>query len=157
SPEMTQVVGCPIERKAPPTATRSLSRRRSAAGERIASLDAESKSLAHAAPLAITYAEHVAPILHGRCASCHRPGQVAPFSLLTYEQARRWARSIVEVVNDRRMPPWHADAHYGRFANDRSLSDLARAQLVAWVDQGTPSGDLSRAPEPPKFPQGWSI
>jgi peroxiredoxin len=157
SPQMTPVVGCPIERKAPPRAARSLSRRRSAAREQTASLDAESKSLAHASPLAVTYAEHVAPILHARCASCHRPGQVAPFSLLTYEQARRWARSIVEVVNDRRMPPWHADPHYGRFSNDRSLSDDNRTQLVAWVEQGTPSGDLARAPAPPRFPQGWSI
>ena len=105
----------------------------------------------------MTYAADVAAILHARCSPCHRPGQVAPFSLLTYDQARRWAASIAEVIADGRMPPWHADPRYGHFANDRSLSSRERSLLAAWIEQGTPSGDLSRAPEPPKYPQGWSI
>ena len=105
----------------------------------------------------MTYAEHIAPILHARCASCHRQGQVAPFSLLTYDQAHRWAASIAEVIADDRMPPWHADPRYGQFANDRSLTARERSLLNAWIEQGTPPGDLALAPEPPKYPQGWSI
>ena len=105
----------------------------------------------------VTYAGQVATILQNKCQSCHRPGQVAPFSLLTYEQAKRWKRGIREVVLDRRMPPWHADPGHGRFANDRGLSPEQRATLVAWVDQGTPMGDEARVPAARVFPEGWTI
>lgn len=105
----------------------------------------------------VTFAEHVAPILQQKCQTCHRPGQVAGFSLLTYDQARRWRRGIKEVVLDRRMPPWHADPRHGEFANDRGLSPTQRATLVAWVDQETPLGDPARMPEPRSFPEGWTI
>ncbi len=85
-------------------------------------------------------------------------GQVAPFSLLTYDQARRWAASIAEVIADGRMPPWHADPRYGHFANDRSLSARERSLLDSpGSNKALPAGELSSAPEPPKFPQGWSI
>ena len=86
----------------------------------------------------VTFHKDVAPILQTKCQSCHRPGQVGPFSLLTYDQARRWAAGIYEVVDDRRMPPWHADPRYGKFENDRSLTPRERATLVAWVEHGTP-------------------
>jgi hypothetical protein len=76
---------------------------------------------------------------------------------LTYEHARRWATSIAEVIKDGRMPPWHADSRYGEFANDRSLSPSERALLLSWVEQGAPSGDLSRPPKPPRFSQFWAI
>jgi hypothetical protein len=105
----------------------------------------------------VTYADQIAPILHARCASCHRPGQVAPFALLTYQHARRWATSIAEVVTDGRMPPWFADPRHGRFANDRSLTPRERALLLSWVERGAPPGDLSRAPRPPQLAQDWSI
>lgn len=105
----------------------------------------------------VTFTEHVAPILQDRCQGCHRPGQVAPFSLITFDQAVRWKKSIKEVVVDRRMPPWHADPRHGHFANDRGLSAMQRATLIAWVDQGTPLGDSAKSPEPKSFPEGWSI
>ena len=157
STEMTQVVGCPIERKAPATARRSLTRRATSASGTTAVLEPAYPSPSRNKDNAVTYAQDVASILHARCVSCHRPGQVAPFSLLTYDQAHRWAASIGEVIADNRMPPWHADPRYGQFANDRSLSDRERSVLTAWIQQGTPRGDLSLEPESPKFPQGWSI
>ncbi len=105
----------------------------------------------------VTYSGAVASILREKCQDCHRPGQVAPFSLLTYDQAYRWRRGIKEVVLDRRMPPWHADPRHGHFANDRGLSAGDRRALVAWVDQGAPLGDPAGVPAPRVFPEGWSI
>ena len=105
----------------------------------------------------VTFASNVADILQRKCQQCHRPGQVGPFSLLTYEQARGHARMIGEVVADRRMPPWHADPKHGVFSNDRSLTDKERAALLAWVDQGAPEGDRAQAPAPRPFADGWSI
>jgi thiol-disulfide isomerase/thioredoxin len=155
--DMTQVVGCPIERKAPPRSVRSLSRRASPIGQAASVADPASQSRLTGSDKVPSYAEDVAPILHARCASCHRPGQVAPFSLLTYEQAHRWAASIMEVVGDRRMPPWHADPRYGHFANDRSLTPREQAVLIAWAKEGAPRGSATADPEPPRYPQGWSI
>lgn len=99
----------------------------------------------------------VAGILHKRCAECHRPGQVAPFSLLTYADAAGWAASIRETVADGRMPPWGADPRYGKFVNDLSLSAEEKRLLLRWIDCGAPEGDRSRAPAPPKFDDGWKI
>ncbi|GAC1452466.1 MAG: redoxin domain-containing protein [Isosphaeraceae bacterium] len=105
----------------------------------------------------VTYADDVAPLLRNKCQSCHRPGEVAPFSLLTYDDAHRHLAMIREVVDNRRMPPWHADPRYGHFRNDRSLSARERATLLAWVDQGAPLGDPSKIPPPRTFPSGWTI
>jgi hypothetical protein len=105
----------------------------------------------------VTYAGDVARIVQDRCQSCHRPGQVAPFSLRSYDDARSHAAMIAEVVEDRRMPPWHADPRHGRFRNDRHLSPRERATLLAWVEQGTPLGDPSALPPPATFPEGWQI
>ncbi len=155
SPEMTQVFGCPIECTRPPRKSRATLAAATSAPEGAKAGDA-AQATASTGP-AVTYSANVAAILHSRCAICHRPGQVAPFSLLTYDHARRWSTSIAEVLGDGRMPPWHADPRYGHFSNDRRLSDQERSRLLAWVEQGSPPGDLSRAPVPPKFPQGWSI
>ncbi|MBV8270389.1 MAG: hypothetical protein JO252_29025 [Planctomycetaceae bacterium] len=106
---------------------------------------------------AVTFAADVAPILQEKCQSCHRPGQVAPFALLTFAQARRWAGPIREAIEDRRMPPWHADPRHGHFANDRSLTARQRATLLAWVDQGMPLGDPRDLPPPRNFPESWAI
>jgi peroxiredoxin len=105
----------------------------------------------------VTYAADVAPIVQNRCQSCHRPGQVAPFALQSYDDARRHSAMIAEVVDDRRMPPWHADPRYGHFRNDRHLSPRERATLLAWVEQGTPLGDPTVMPASPTFPVGWEI
>jgi thiol-disulfide isomerase/thioredoxin len=94
----------------------------------------------------VTYANHIAPILAKHCVECHKPGTVAPFSLTTYQNAKARAAAIVEVVRERRMPPWFAHAEYGSFVNERGLSDKERDLLAAWLKQGRPSGDLSQLP-----------
>src|SRR5207253_1230591 len=71
----------------------------------------------------ITYAKHVSPIIQNRCQECHRPGQIGPMPLRTYRDAVAWSGMIREVVEQRRMPPWHADPRHGSFANDRSLTE----------------------------------
>jgi peroxiredoxin len=105
----------------------------------------------------VTYAKHIVPIIQAKCQECHRPGDVAPMSLLTYKDAVAWAGMIREVLSDGRMPPWHADARYGHFANDRSLTKQDRNTLLAWLDQGTPKGDENDMPPPRNFVKGWRI
>jgi hypothetical protein len=99
--------------------------------------------------------EHVAPIFYGRCAVCHRPGEVAPFPLLTRRDAVNWKDMIREVVESGRMPPWHADPRYGKFSNDRSLTEREKELLIRWIDAGAPAGD--KQIPPPVFKGGWSI
>jgi hypothetical protein len=105
----------------------------------------------------VTYAGDVAAILQEKCQSCHRPGQVGPFPLLSYDETVGHAATIREVVDDRRMPPWHADPRHGQFENDRSLSARQRATILAWVDRGCPLGDAKAVPAPRAFPEGFSI
>jgi peroxiredoxin len=105
----------------------------------------------------ITYTKQVAAILQRNCQECHRPGQVGPMSLLTYDDALGWAESIREVVAERRMPPWYADPRHGQFSNDRSLSKEDRDTLLGWIKQDCPKGDPRDLPPPKQFPQGWSI
>ena len=106
---------------------------------------------------AITFTKDVAPIFYRNCAQCHRPGEIAPMSLLTYKDARPWARSIREKVAARDMPPWHADPRYGEFSNDRRLSQKDVDTIVAWVDQGAKEGDARDLPASPAFTEGWNI
>ena len=89
----------------------------------------------------VTFTKDVAPILFKNCAGCHRPDDIAPMSLLSYKEARPWARSIKEKVLTRAMPPWSADPRYGEFSNDTSLSQSDIDTIVAWVDQGAKQGD----------------
>lgn len=151
---VTTAYGCPIEWPAQAPGRRTAPRVRAAAPAIVAARE-------EAAPAvevgAVTYAGDVAPILAEKCQACHRPRQVAPFALLGYRDARRWAAGIAEVVEDYRMPPWHADPRFGRFENDRSLTPRQRAVLLAWVEQGCPPGDPAREPPPREFPEGWSI
>ena len=102
-----------------------------------------------------TFAKDVAPILFAKCAACHRPGEVAPMPLMTYQQARPWAKAIKNKIVSREMPPWGADPRHGVFANDRSLSDKELQTIVAWADGGTPRGNDADLPAPPKFTDGW--
>lgn len=104
-----------------------------------------------------TFAEHVAPILYENCVSCHRAGEMAPMSLVTYEEARPWSRSIKNKVLAGEMPPWHADPAVGRFRNERRLTDADRDTLVRWVDAGAPLGAADKLPPAPVFPTGWQI
>jgi peroxiredoxin len=105
----------------------------------------------------VTFTKHVARILQNRCQECHRPGQIGPMSLLTYDDASAWSEMIREVIQERRMPPWHADPRHGKFSNDRSLPEPDRKALLAWIDQGCPKGDPRDLPPPRTFVQGWSI
>ena len=104
-----------------------------------------------------TFTKDVAPILNKNCVSCHREGDIAPMSLLTYEQARPWAKSIRERVARGQMPPWHAEAPKGTFSNDRRLSEAEKATLIAWADAGAPQGNPKDLPQAPKFTEGWEI
>jgi peroxiredoxin len=106
---------------------------------------------------AVTYAKDVAPILNRRCVVCHRPKQIAPFALTSYEEAAGWADMIAEVTELNRMPPWHADPRYGSFRNDARLSSEEKHVLAQWAAAGAPQGHSRDLPEPPKFADGWMI
>jgi hypothetical protein len=103
-----------------------------------------------------TFTKDVAPILYRHCVSCHRPGEAAPMSLLSYEQARPYARAIANAVANRTMPPWHAEAPIGTFHNERILSDMERRTLIDWSTAGAPHGKPGDIPTPPTFADGWS-
>jgi len=105
----------------------------------------------------ITFHKDVEPIFQKRCAECHRPGDIGPFSLLKYDKAKSSAKQIKEVVVKRRMPPWHADPKIGEWKNDRHLSTKEIDTIAGWVDAGAPEGDAKDAPPAPKFPEGWHI
>jgi hypothetical protein len=102
---------------------------------------------------AVTFSKDVAPILQRSCQNCHRPGAIAPMSLLTYQDARPWARSIKQKVASREMPPWYIDRHVGitKFKGDPSLTDAEIAIITKWVDQGAPAGNASDMPAPRQF------
>ncbi len=106
---------------------------------------------------AVTYSQHVAPILQQHCQECHRPQELAPFSLLTYDDASAWADTIREVVNEDRMPPWFADPAHGEFVNDCRLTEADKTTLFTWIDNGCPAGDAALEPAPRQFASGWRI
>jgi hypothetical protein len=108
-------------------------------------------------PPQITFSKDVAPILARNCQGCHRPGEAAPMSLLTYQQARPWAKAIKEAVLLKKMPPWFADPHYGKFRNDRSMAQKDVDTLVSWADLGAPEGNPKDLPKPMTFVDGWNI
>jgi len=100
-----------------------------------------------------TFAKDVAPIFQARCQNCHRPGAIAPMSLLTYQDARPWARSIRQRVANREMPPWYIDRNVGitKFKDDPSLTDEEIATITRWVDSGAPMGNPADMPKPREF------
>jgi mono/diheme cytochrome c family protein len=104
-----------------------------------------------------TFTREVAPIFHKHCVNCHRPGEVAPMSLLDYKSARPWAKAVREAVGTRRMPPWFADPKHREFSNDPRLSESEIATVKAWVDAGAPEGDPKQMPQPPRFTEGWQL
>jgi len=104
-----------------------------------------------------TFSKDVAPILYSKCVTCHRPGEVAPMSLITYKDARPWARAIRDKVIAREMPPWHADPAHGTFRNDRSLTPAQIDTIVKWVDGGARQGDEKQMPALPALASGWQI
>ena len=104
-----------------------------------------------------TYSKDIAPILNKSCVSCHRPGEIAPMSLMNYKEVRPWAKAIREQVVSRVMPPWFADPRYGEFSNDCRLTESELATIKAWVEAGAPEGDRKDLPPPPRFTEGWTI
>jgi hypothetical protein len=113
--------------------------------------------LASVAAAAPTFTKDVAPIFYQHCVQCHRPGDVAPMSLLDYKTARPWVASIREAVLVRKMPPWFADPHYGSFSNDARLSAHDIEIIKAWADSGAPEGNPRDLPPPPVFVEGWKL
>lgn len=106
---------------------------------------------------AVNYAEHIAPILWKNCQPCHSPGQVAPFSLLTYEDAETWSTEIAHYTQARFMPPWKPVAGFGEFKNERRLSDEEIALIARWAETGSLAGDLKKLPPPPTFSSSWPL
>ncbi len=105
----------------------------------------------------VTYAKDVAKIIQKNCQECHRPGQIGPMPLLSFEDAEGWSAMIREVVADKRMPPWYADSKIGQFANDRSLPEKDRETLLSWIDQGCAKGDDKDMPPAKTFSSDWRI
>jgi hypothetical protein len=104
-----------------------------------------------------TFWKEVLPVLQTKCQECHRPGEIGPMPLTTYREARPWAAAIAESVTLRKMPPWFADPHVGKFGNDRSLTSAEIATLTSWAKQGAPEGNPKDAPAPRAFNSGWNI
>jgi hypothetical protein len=104
-----------------------------------------------------TFNKDVLPILQRNCQTCHRPGEIGPMPLLTYEGTRPWAKAIKVAVLSRKMPPWFADPKYGHWANDRSLSAGEINTLSAWADAGAPEGEAKDKPAPVQWTEGWNI
>lgn len=106
-------------------------------------------------PATPTFTRDIAPILYKNCTSCHRDGEIAPMPLVTYTDARPWAKSIKARVVSREMPPWGADPKFGTFKDDKSLSAEAIEMITRWVDAGAPKGEDADLPALPEFPNGW--
>lgn len=113
--------------------------------------------MASAAQNAPTFYRDVLPLLQQHCQSCHRPGEIAPFPLLTYKQAKNWAAAISASVSARRMPPWFADPCCGKFSNDASLTEQQIESIADWVKTGAAEGSLRDAPLAPHWTDGWNI
>src|SRR5262249_16672070 len=107
----------------------------------------------------VTFTKDVAPIVFNKCASCHRPGEVAPMPLTSYKEVRPWSKAIKEAVIQHAMPPWFADPQTStlRFSNDRRLSQQEIDTIVAWVDAGSPKGEEKDLPSMPSYTPGWTF
>jgi hypothetical protein len=105
----------------------------------------------------VTFNKDVLPLLQKNCQVCHRPGEAAPMSLMTYKETRPWAKAIKSAVLSRRMPPWFADPKYGHFQNERLLTGSEIKTLVSWVDNGAAEGDVNEMPNAVSFIEGWNI
>lgn len=111
-----------------------------------------------ATPLAAqTFSHDIAPIIYQNCASCHRPGESGPFSLLSYEDVRKHARQIAAVTKSRFMPPWLPEPGYGDFADDHRLTDAQIKLIGDWAAANMPEGNPAETPPPPKFTEGWQL
>jgi peroxiredoxin len=103
----------------------------------------------------VTFAQHVAPMLNRHCIECHRSGEIGPFPMDNYDDVAGWADTMLETIDDHRMPPWHADPDFGEFKNARAMPEPDKQLLRDWIAGGLPTGDLTKAPEPPEALTGW--
>jgi hypothetical protein len=104
-----------------------------------------------------TFSHDIAPIVYENCVSCHRPGEVAPFPLITYEDVKKRAEQIADVTGDHYMPPWKPEPGFGHFTGERRLTDAQIKLIADWAAAGAPEGDANNTPKTPVFPQGWSL
>jgi hypothetical protein len=109
------------------------------------------------APSQVTFYKEVLPVLQKNCQGCHRPGESAPMSFLNYDQTRPWAKAMKQAVLTKKMPPWYADPHFGKFSNDRTLAQADVDTIVSWADSGAKAGDAKDGPKPIDFVEGWRI
>lgn len=114
-------------------------------------------ALAATAPPPATFYKDALPVLQKNCQSCHRPGESGPMSFLSYETTRPWAKAIKTAVLTKKMPPWFADPHFGKFSNDRTLAQADIDTLVSWADTGAQAGNPKEAPKPTDWVEGWRI
>ena len=105
----------------------------------------------------VTYSNQIARIFQKRCVECHREGEIAPFTLTEYEEVVGWAETIAEVIDNGRMPPWHANPKHGSFINDRSMTQAEKQLVYDWVDAGAPEGDPQQLPKPVEYASGWQL
>ncbi len=105
----------------------------------------------------VTWSNQISRLFQKRCVECHREGDIAPFSLTNYEEVAGWGETIAEVIEDNRMPPWHADPKFGHFKNERRLSDAEKKLVYQWVADGCPEGDSQKLPAPRTFLTGWQL
>ncbi len=105
----------------------------------------------------VTYAEHIAPILHKHCLECHRKGQIGPFAMDDFDEIVGWAEMMRETIDQERMPPWHAAPPHDRFLGSRIMDETEKSLVRRWVDQGMPAGNLDETPMPPPFVDGWAL
>jgi hypothetical protein len=110
-----------------------------------------------ASPNSVTFYKDALPILQTRCQECHRAGEAAPFSLMSYREARPWAKAIRTAIATKKMPPWFASPEHGKFSNDRAMPQSEIEILTRWVDQGAKEGNPKDAPPPAQFAEGWKI
>lgn len=105
----------------------------------------------------VTFSNQIVRILNKHCVECHREGEIAPFSLTNYDEVVGWGETMVEVIADHRMPPWHADPKHGDFINARIMTDEEKSLIEQWVQAGSPEGDPSELPEQPTYTEGWQL
>ena len=123
-----------------------------------ASALARADAAANVQPASVpTFNKDVAPIIFNNCSSCHRPGEVAPFSLMSFADVRKHSKEIADLTESRQMPPWKAEHGYGHFIGERRLSDEQIATIQAWIAGGKPEGNPSDLPALPKFSNGWVL
>ena len=108
-----------------------------------------------APPVTVTFYKDIAPVVYRNCAPCHRPGESAPFSLLTYDDAKRHGPQIATVTKSRYMPPWLPEAGHGEFAEERRLTEAEIQAIQTWVETGSAAGTPVRGQTPPKFSSEW--